>query len=78
MLRVSRYIIQSPAISWVARKLKYYARIISPVYPGQPNNSGGTQICVEMIDVLAYLWNDYDCENPAAYACQHTSSAGPH
>lgn len=45
---------------------------------GQPNNSGGTQICVEMIDVLAYLWNDYDCENPAAYACQHTSSAGPH
>ncbi|XP_075727751.1 uncharacterized protein LOC142768964 isoform X3 [Rhipicephalus microplus] len=42
---------------------------------GQPNNSGGTQICVEMIESLAHLWNDYDCENRAAYACQQTSSA---
>ncbi|KAL3194827.1 hypothetical protein MRX96_045899 [Rhipicephalus microplus] len=41
----------------------------------QPNNSGGTQICVEMIESLAHLWNDYDCENRAAYACQQTSSA---
>ncbi|XP_049269573.1 uncharacterized protein LOC119386108 [Rhipicephalus sanguineus] len=42
---------------------------------GQPNNSGGTQICVEMIESLAHLWNDYDCENRAAYACQQPSGA---
>ncbi|XP_075538218.1 uncharacterized protein LOC142572763 isoform X3 [Dermacentor variabilis] len=41
---------------------------------GQPNNSGGTQICVEMIESLAHLWNDYDCENRAAYACQQSTS----
>ncbi|XP_077512394.1 uncharacterized protein LOC144123443 isoform X1 [Amblyomma americanum] len=42
---------------------------------GQPNNSGGTQICVEMIEALAHLWNDYDCENRAAYACQRPDGA---
>ncbi|XP_077553038.1 uncharacterized protein LOC144167732 isoform X1 [Haemaphysalis longicornis] len=40
---------------------------------GQPNNSGGTQICVEMLESLSHLWNDYDCENRAAYACQELS-----
>ncbi|KAL1440888.1 hypothetical protein MTO96_009059 [Rhipicephalus appendiculatus] len=47
----------------------------TPMNAGQPNNSGGTQICVEMIESLAHLWNDYDCENRAAYACQQPSGA---
>ncbi|XP_064454743.1 uncharacterized protein LOC135366019 isoform X2 [Ornithodoros turicata] len=43
--------------------------------PGQPNNSGGTQICVEMRQSLSFLWNDFDCENPAPFACQRSSAA---
>ncbi|OQR73987.1 collectin-10-like [Tropilaelaps mercedesae] len=37
---------------------------------GQPNNSRGKQICVEMIASLKYLWNDFDCLYKSAFVCR--------
>ncbi|XP_018494856.1 uncharacterized protein LOC108864195 [Galendromus occidentalis] len=37
---------------------------------GQPNNSRGGQICVEMNASLKYLWNDFDCLYRTAFVCR--------
>ncbi|XP_022703394.1 uncharacterized protein LOC111268588 [Varroa jacobsoni] len=37
---------------------------------GQPNNSRGKQICIEMMASLKYLWNDFDCLYKSAFVCR--------
>ncbi|XP_042898299.1 C-type mannose receptor 2 isoform X2 [Parasteatoda tepidariorum] len=39
--------------------------------PDQPNDSGGTQQCVQMMNEMEYLWNDFDCARPVGYICQY-------
>ncbi|GFT96898.1 c-type lectin domain-containing protein [Nephila pilipes] len=39
--------------------------------PDQPNDSGGTQQCVQMMSEMEYLWNDFDCARPVGFVCQY-------
>ncbi|KAG8190566.1 hypothetical protein JTE90_014044 [Oedothorax gibbosus] len=39
--------------------------------PDQPNDSGGTQQCVQMMSEMDYLWNDFDCARPVGFVCQY-------
>ncbi|XP_054709502.1 uncharacterized protein LOC129219198 [Uloborus diversus] len=39
--------------------------------PDQPNDSGGTQQCVQMMNEMDYMWNDFDCARPVGYICQY-------
>ncbi|XP_023244635.1 C-type lectin BML-2-like [Centruroides sculpturatus] len=40
----------------------------------QPNNSGGEQNCAEMLQEMAFLWNDYECDKLDPFICQYVTS----
>nr|XP_015929587.1 collectin-10-like [Parasteatoda tepidariorum] len=39
--------------------------------PDQPNDSGGVQHCVQMMDEMEYMWNDFECSRPLGFFCQY-------
>jgi hypothetical protein len=47
--------------------------------PGQPDNAGGTEHCVELItdDPAAPFWNDLPCDLPRGVACEDTVAVMP-
>jgi hypothetical protein len=47
--------------------------------PGQPDNAGGTEHCVELItdDPAAPFWNDLPCDLPRGVACEDTVTVTP-
>lgn len=39
-------------------------------YPGEPNNAGGNEHCVELYQESEARWNDRDCSTRHGYICQ--------
>lgn len=45
------------------------APAVTPWNPGEPNDSGGAEDCVEMTPGTG-VWNDIGCDAPRAYVCE--------
>ncbi|KAL9702075.1 hypothetical protein quinque_005593 [Culex quinquefasciatus] len=44
-------------------------------YPGEPNNAGGNEHCVEVYKESANRWNDKDCSVRQRFVCQLDNSS---
>jgi hypothetical protein len=54
---------------WVSDKT-YVRRWFSNWYPGEPNNAGGSEHCVQLWRSHGYKWNDADCSRKLAFICK--------